>query len=105
MQLYVGNADNPTNGVQPDFANFQECGYFEGPATDGGPHFFNCPGMLLGRYVAIIITDESPSVLYLCEVKVCGFSAPATGKHFLKRAYIKVISLNTSDDNLHYKSL
>ena len=79
IQPYVGNAVNPTNGVQPDFSQFQECGYFEGPATDGGPHFFKCPKMLRGRHVAVTIVDSNPAVINICEVKVCGSSASTAG--------------------------
>ena len=74
VKIYVGSAANPTNGVRPDFSCFKECGYFEGPATNGGPHFFNCPVATSGRHVAVTIIDEITSVLNICEVIVNGYT-------------------------------
>ena len=74
VKVYVGDIANPANGMTLDFSQLQECGYFEGPATDGGPHVFECNNApLTGRHVVVTNVDTSTltPVLYICEVIVC----------------------------------
>ena len=82
IKVYVGDIANPANGMTLDFPQLQECAYFEGPATDGGPHIFDCINTpLLGRHIVVTNIDTTLATLYLCEVIVCEYRTRKNGKY------------------------
>ena len=70
--IAVGNEFNRSSGSGLDESLFKTCGSYPGQVPSAATVMITCTERITGRYVAVLLKDDTPTSLAICEFEVYG---------------------------------
>ena len=70
--IAVGNEFNRSSGSGLDESLFKTCGSYPGQVPSAATVTITCNERVTGRYVAVLLKDDTTTILTLCEFEVYG---------------------------------
>ena len=70
--IAVGNEFNPASGSGLNQSLFKTCGSYPGQVPSAATVTITCTERIAGRYAAVLLKDDTPTNLAICEFEVYG---------------------------------